>query len=892
MPEGRPDPDTLLKSLQAEETRATKGKLKLFLGYSPGVGKTYAMLEAARVRRAEGLEVCAGIVETHGRVETNALLEGLPLLPRRTVDYKGVTLSEFDLDAAIALKPPLVLVDELAHTNAPGSRHAKRWQDVEELLDRGISVYTTLNIQHMETAHDAVASVTGVIVHETVPDKLLERADEVELVDLPPVDLLKRLQAGKVYMPEAASRALGNFFKIENLTALREIALRALADRVNLQVEGYRESKSPEAIWPIAERLVVCVGPSPSSARLVRAAHRMASRFRAPWTAVFVDPPAWRPMTPADRERVSEHLRLAEKLGGDSAVLSGEDFAMEVISFARSRNATRILTGKPPRRLFPFPPSQVDRLIRGSSGIDILVTEGSEDDAVPPPPRARDASEKARGGWFFSLSVVAVSTLVAALMYHRFALSNLIMVYLLGTVVVSLRESKGPSILASFLSVLAYDFFFVPPRFTFAVADTQYLLTFAIMLSVSLVLSELTRRMRMQAEWARLREQRTSALFSLSQDLVAVDNLDAVVHLTAKRIDEVFDAEVLLLLPDGHGRLALKGGSHEVFTLPDKERAVAQWVFDLGRRAGPGTDTFQGADALYMPLNGVKGPVGVARIQARNQAPAFQSEQLNLLEAFAHLTALSLENEQLKDQAHTARVDAEGEKLRSSLLSSVSHDLRTPLAAILGSADSLLDAGSNLSPESRKGLLENIRDEAERLNRLLRNLLEMTRLSAGALKVVKTPQPLEEPIGSALARLGQRLADRKVTVQIPEDFPMVPVDGILIEQALFNLFENALKYTPAGCPLEVAASLNGNTAVVEVMDRGPGLAEGEEEAVFEKFHRGRDASGGGTGLGLAVAKGILEAHEGKLTASNRPGGGAAFRLELPLRAPGAQEEIP
>ena len=312
MPEGRPDPDTLLKSLQAEETRATKGKLKLFLGYSPGVGKTYAMLEAARVRRAEGLEVCAGIVETHGRVETNALLEGLPLLPRRTVDYKGVTLSEFDLDAAIALKPPLVLVDELAHTNAPGSRHAKRWQDVEELLDRGISVYTTLNIQHMETAHDAVASVTGVIVHETVPDKLLERADEVELVDLPPVDLLKRLQAGKVYMPEAASRALGNFFKIENLTALREIALRALADRVNLQVEGYRESKSPEAIWPIAERLVVCVGPSPSSARLVRAAHRMASRFRAPWTAVFVDPPAWRPMTPADRERVSEHLRLAE----------------------------------------------------------------------------------------------------------------------------------------------------------------------------------------------------------------------------------------------------------------------------------------------------------------------------------------------------------------------------------------------------------------------------------------------------------------------------------------------------------------------------------------------------------------------------------------------------
>jgi two-component system sensor histidine kinase KdpD len=883
-PDSRPDPETLLRHLQAEEAKEGLGRLKVFLGYSAGVGKTYAMLEAASVLRREGQDVCVGVVETHGRKETEALIRDLPILPRQEVEYKGIRLDEFDLDGALKRKPDILLVDELAHTNAPGSRHAKRWQDVEELLDRGISVYTTLNIQHLETSNDAVAQVTGISVHETVPDRLLERAEKVELVDLPPEELLKRLKDGKVYIPESASRALDHFFRIENLTALREISLRALADRVNVQAEAYRESKSPNVVWPTGERMLVCISSSPSSARLIRNTHHMASRLRAPWLAVFVDPPAWRQISEENRKSVSENLRLAETLGAETAVLSGEDFTQEVLSFARSKNVTRILIGKPPKRRWPLFPSVVDRLIRESKGLEILVTEGTEETQPIPPPKKPATQSDLKGGWFFALSVVIVCTLLAGAMFQHFALVNLIMVYLVGTVVVSLREGKGPSTFAAFLSVLIFDFFFVPPRLTLAIADTQYIFTFAIMLTVSLLLSELTRRLRVQAEWSRLREQRTLALFSLSQALAAAEGIEPLLQAASSRMAELFDADVFLFLPDARNRLELRAESVPFFSLSDKERGVAQWSYDLGRRAGKGTDTLPFAEALYIPLNGVKGAVGVARIRPHDEKSSYYQEQLNLLETFANVIALSVENESLRMQAQEAGIQAEGEKLRSALLSSVSHDIRTPLAAILGSATGLLES-TNLNETNRKEMLENIRDEAERLNRLLSNLLEMTRISSGALHLKKSPQSLEEVVGSALARLGRRVGNRKVENRIPSDLPLVPMDPVLMEQLLFNLMDNTLKHTPVEAGLEVEARLEGHTVFVEIMDKGPGLTPGEEETIFEKFVRGSHASAPGSGLGLAVARGIAKAHDGDLKAFQRPGGGAVFQLQLPLSPP-------
>jgi two-component system sensor histidine kinase KdpD len=608
----------------------------------------------------------------------------------------------------------------------------------------------------------------------------------------------------------------------------------------------------------------------------------MASRLRAPWIAVFVEPPAWRQISEENRKNVSENLQLAEKLGGETAVLSGEDFTQEVISFAKSKNATRILIGKPPKRWFgPFFRSNVDRLIRESEGLEVLVTEGEGNSQPISTPKVPPPQTIAGGGWFFALSIVTLCTLLSWFMSHHFALVNIVMLYLVGTVVVSLREGKGPSTLTAFLSVLAFDYFFIPPRFTFAIADTQYIFTFVIMLAVSLLLSELTRRMRLQAEWSRLREQRTSALFSLSQVLAAAEGVEPLIQAAAERVSELFEADVFILLPDARNRLELRAGTVPLFSLSDKERSVAQWSFDLGRRAGKGTDTLPLAEALYIPLNGVKGPAGVARVKPHDPEKQYYQDQLNLLETFANLIALSVENESLRVQAREAGIQAEGEKLRSSLLSSVSHDLRTPLAAILGSATGLLES-PQLGENDRKELLENIRDEAERLNRLLSNLLEMTRLSSGAMQIQKYAQSLEEVVGAALTRLGRRLGRRKVENRIPDDLPMVPMDDVLMEQLLFNLMDNTLKHTPMEAGLEVEARVEDNTLFVEIMDRGPGLTPGEEESIFEKFVRGSHVSAPGSGLGLAVARGIARAHGGDLTASQRPEGGAIFRLQLPL----------
>ena len=883
MAEHRPDPDALLARVKDEEARQRRGKLKVFLGAAAGVGKTYAMLEAAHERRAEGVEAVVGWVDTHGRAETETLLAGLEVLPPRQVEYRGTVLKDLDLDAALARRPTILLVDELAHTDAPGGRHVKRWQDVMELLDAGINVYTALNIQHIESLNDVVAKITGVVVRETVPDTVLEQADEVELVDLPPDDLLQRLKEGKVYVPAQAQEAIHNFFRKGNLTALRELALRCTADRVDADMRGYMRDRAIPKTWPVAERFMVCVGPSPHSARLVRAGKRLASTLRAEWIVAYVETPAHARLPEADRVRITQTLRLAEELGAQTVTLSGQRMSEEILTYARARNVSKIIIGRPTRPLWRriLLGSVVDALVRGSTDIDIHVISGEEPAPSPgapiPQTHPTDWAAYAR-----ATGVVALCTALAWLMFPYFELSNLIMVYLLGVVGVAARFGRGPSILASILSVAAFDFFFVRPYFTFAVSDSQYFITFGVMLVVALLISGLTVRIRAQAEAARQRERRTAALYGMSRELASTRGVEAIVRAAVRHITEVFRGELIVLLPGPEGQLRPATDLPAQLAMDQRERGVSQWVFEHGQMAGLGTTTLPGAKALYLPLVASRGTLGVLGVRPADARALEAPEQGHQLETFANQTALALERAQLAEEAQQAQVRAEADRLRDSLLSSVSHDLRTPLASITGAASSLLDADASLDARTRRDLLETLHEEADHLNRLVQNLLEMTRLESGALQLRQEWHPLEEVVGSALSRLAKPLRDRPVTTRLPEDLPLVPIHDVLIEQVLVNLLDNVVKHTPSGSPVELAAWASEGGVTVSVADRGPGLAPGEAERIFDRFYRGQAASPRGFGLGLAICRGIIDAHGGRIWAENRPGGGVDFRFTLPI----------
>jgi two-component system, OmpR family, sensor histidine kinase KdpD len=878
----RPDPEALLARVKAEETRQRRGKLKVFLGAAAGVGKTYAMLEAVREQKADGVDVLVGYVETHGRAETDALLEGLEILPARMVDYRGTVLREFDLDAALARHPALILVDELAHTNAPGLRHAKRWQDVVELLDAGINVYTTMNVQHLETLNDVVAKITGVVVRETVPDSVFEQADEVELIDLPPDELLERFKDGKVYMPEQAEEAVRNFFRKGNLIALRELALRRTAERVDAQMRVYMHEHAIGKAWPTAERLLVCVSPGPESARLVRAGKRMADRLGAPWVAAYVETPAQLRLPPEVRDRVTQTLRLAEQLGAETVRLPGEKMSEALLGFAHDRNVTKIVVGKPRRRLWTriLIGSIVDALVQGSGDIDIYVITAEREPGISTPLIRRRAIPTDWVPYVWALAVVAVASGVAWLTLPFFELANLVMVYLLGIVVVATRYGRGPSLAASVVSVAALDFLFVPPVFTFAVSDIRYVFTFAVMLVVGLVTSGLAARIRTQADAARQREQRTAALYAMSRELASTRGVDELLTIAVRHISEVFRSQVVVLLPGAGGSLAPWGIGQ--FVLDSNELGVGRWVHEHRQQAGLGTATLPGASALYLPLQAPRGPVGVLGVRPADQHALDAPDQLHQLETFANQTALAIERAQLADETQQAQVRVETERLRNSLLSSVSHDLRTPLATITGAASTMLDQGSRLDAETRRDLLESVREEADRLNRLVQNLLEMTRLESGALQLRKEWHPLEEVIGAALGRLGKELADRRVHTRVPPDLPLVPIDDVLVEQVLVNLLENAVKYTPRTSPIRIMATATDEAVTVEIADHGPGLPRGEEDKVFEKFHRAQPDSSRGVGLGLAICQGVVKAHGGRIWAQNLPEGGVAFLFTLPL----------
>ena len=884
--EQRPDPDELLKHTQAEEQAAKRGKLKIFLGYAAGVGKTYAMLEAAHQRKTQGIDVVVGYVETHKRAETEELVEGLDVLPRKQVEYRGVTLPEMDVDEVIKRHPAIVLVDEFAHTNAPNSRHPKRYMDVEEILDAGIDVYTTLNVQHLESLNDVVAQVTGVIVRETVPDRVLDEASEIEVIDLPPDELMTRLKEGKVYIPEQASRAIDKFFRKGNLTALREMSLRRAAERVDDQMRSYMQTRSISGPWAAGERLVVCISPSPLAEKLIRTTRRLADELNAEWYAIYVEIASKPETKPANRERIGQTLRLAEELGAKSLTIAGRSIQEAVLDFAHKNNITKVVVGKPlkPRWQEIWNGSIVDQLIYASGDIDVYVISARTEISKSILPREWQL-HRPFGRYVLGLLLVAVSTSLGLLIRGNLEPANLVMLYLASTVISAIYLGRGPSLLTAVAGVLAFDFFLIPPYLTFAVSDTQYFITFIALLIVSLVVSSLTARVREQAEAAIQREKQTAALYDLSKDLTSAADLLQVANIIISQIGNAFGRDVAIFLPDNK-QLQIFASSPN-YQPDDNELAVATWAYEHDQPAGRGTDTLPAASLRCHPLKTSNGIFGVLGVRSKDQTNFLSAEQRLTLAAFANQSALAIERASLSEQARQAELLRATESLQTALLNSISHDLRTPLVSITGALSSLDEDNNTLNESTRRALIENARGEADRLNRLVGNLLNMTRIESGAIKLRLESEDIQDVIGTALEQLGSRVANRKIQVIVPVGFPLVPMDFTLIAQVLVNILENAVKYSPADSAIEVSAELLDEKIRLKIADRGAGIPSEDLVRIFDKFYRvQRPENVSGTGLGLSISKGIVEVHHGTIYANAREGGGTIITIELPLNNTG------
>ena len=925
----RPDPDQLLDKLQRDEEKQRRGQLKIFFGASAGVGKTYAMLQATRQRRQEGVDVVVGIVETHGRAETAALLDGLDVLPPARIDYRGRPLAEFDLDGALARAPQLILVDELAHSNVQGARHLKRWQDVYELLDAGIDVYTTVNVQHLESLNDVVGAITGIRVWETVPDRVFDAADEVTLVDLPAEELLERMRDGKVYLAQQAERAVRNFFRKGNLIALRELALRRTADRVDAQMREYRADRSIQRIWQARERLLVCVGPGAEAPTLVRAAARLAASLKADWIAVYVETPRLQRLPDARRQRTLDALKLAAELGAETATLAGADAVAALIGYAKVRNVSKLVAGGSPKvglaRRFARPFGE--QLAERAGDVDLMLIRASASDetrAAPLDARARDWRDAfAQFGthrspprhYAYAAAICAAITGVASVVSGRLDLTNLVMLYLLGVVFSAVRLGRGPGVLQSFLSVAAFDFFFVPPRMSFSVSDTQYLLTFFGMLLTSLVISHLTSTLTRQASVAQRRERRTGAIYAMARELGAALTTEQIVEIGSRHVGEVFRARVAFLLPDSADQVRQKIEEPDAavtLTGAELDSDVGQWVYDQQKPAGRGTDTLPATAALYLPLKAPMRTRGVLAVASREPRELEVPEQQRMLDAFAAQIALALERVHYVEIARDALVNMESERLRNSLLSAISHDLRTPLTTIVGFSSMLANgraaaqageaAAAGRLAQREGELVDAIHDEALRMTGIVTNLLDMARLQAGSLQLKRQWSLLEETVGAALAACRRVLARHPVRVALPADLPLLQMDAVLMERLFTNLFENAAKYTPPDTSLDIGAERvtdDGQPFVrVHVDDHGPGLPAGMEVRIFDKFTRGeKESATPGIGLGLAICRAIVEAHGGKIGALNRtaPDGrvtGARFWFTLPVDTPPAAPAVP
>ena len=886
----RPDPDALLARVREEEAQERRGQLRIYFGSSAGVGKTYAMLLAARQLKSNGVDVVVGIVEDHGRSETAILTQGLEILPRKRFEHRGRALEELDLDAALTRRPTLVLVDELAHSNVPGSRHPKRWQDVEELLGAGIDVFTTLNVQHLESLNDVVGGITQVRVWETLPDKVFDDADEVVLVDITADELLDRLRAGKVYLPAQIERAAGNFFRKGNLMALREIALRRTADRIEDDVQAYRVNKAISPVWKTEAALLVCVGPDPGSEHLVRAAARLAGQLNVSWHAIYVETPKLQRLPPVERERILAVIKLAGELKANTAVLANPDVSRAAVDYARSHNLSRIVIGRSgalgpwpwqarhARRISNLAPD-IDLIEIGRGDMEAGRAVRAASSAAPEPGERREAK---RLRYLWAAAACVATTLVATPLLGVLELANIVMLFLLTVVLVAVRWGRGPATLAAVLGVASFDFFFVPPRFSFAVSDVQYLVTFAVMLAVALIIGNLTSGLRAQARVASHREERSRALYEFARDLSGALQAEQVVETSDRFFERSFRARAALLLPDDGGRLRMDESASRELAV---DTGIAQWAFDKSQAAGFGTDTLPGSEVLYVPLKAPMRTRGVLAIRPGNRRLLMIPEQRQQLDTFAALIAIALERVHYVEVARDALVTMESERLRTSLLSALSHDLRTPLTVLVALAESLTLAKPPLSAEHAE-LAHSIRDEARRMGALVANLLDMARLESGKVKPRLEWQPFEEVVGSSLAATREMLRRHRVETRLPRDLPLVRFDAVLMERVLVNLLENASKYTPAGSTIVLAAQVTGSDLCVTIADDGPGLPPGREEAVFQKFTRGeKESATPGVGLGLAICRAIVEAHGGTIRGANRPEGGAVFMFTLPLGTP-------
>jgi len=886
----RPEPAALM----AEAARETRGRLKVFLGAAPGVGKTYAMLEAAKRRAIEGTDVLVAVVETHGRAETEALLRDLPVLPRRAAHYRGRILTEMDTDSLIARHPGLALIDELAHSNAPESRHEKRWQDVEDVLAAGIDVYTTLNVQHIETLNDTVARITGVRVRETVPDSILEQADEIELIDLPPDDLIERLRAGKVYVQDQAARAVQNFFAKGNLTALREIAMRVAADRVDAQLREHMALNAIRGPWPTQERILVCLNESPTVRDAIRVAKRSADRARAEWIALTVTSARAEALSEEEADRLAASTRLAARLGAELATVEADgEVAREILDFARRRNVKRIVIGRPRRAsaLARMTRENVTRgLMRNGADFEITLTaaEGRDRDGQLTGLFPRIRLSATTRGYLAAVAAAVGATAIAMAAEGVLAVHGLSLIYMTGVVAVAASFGLGPALVTSTLSFLAYNFFFTDPRYTFSVVREADIVTLALFLAASILTGNLAARLHDRVQAQRVIVNRTSKLYNFSRQVAVAASFDDAVWAAVSHVASTLECESILLAPDADQRLRIVGGFPPEDHLEVREMTAAAYAWERGEPAGHGSGTLPAARWFFLPIRTGErrlGVLGIAREDWRGGPPL----DLRLLDALVDQVALGLERIRLTEDLQEARVASEAERLRTALLSSVSHDLRTPLVTIIGAAEMLTGAG--VPEPARSDLAETIREEGERLDRYVQNLLDMTRLGHGALKPNRTAADLGEVVGAARRRLRNLARDHRIETAIPADLPLILIDTILTEQVIANVLDNAMKYAPVGSAITLAGRVDGTRAILTIADEGPGIPPGAQERVFEMFYRveGGDRQRAGTGLGLAISRGLIEAQGGTIRAeSAHPDGtGTRIVIALPLANPEA-----
>jgi two-component system sensor histidine kinase KdpD len=892
--EARPSPDALLK----QASREARGRLKIFLGAAPGVGKTYEMLAQARQRRLDGVDAVIGVVETHGRVETDLLTKSFEIIPKKRILYKGQVLAETDIDAILQRRPQLVLMDELAHTNAPGSRHPKRYLDVEEILATGIDVYTTLNVQHIESLNDVVAKITHVQVRETVPDSIIDRADEVEVIDLTPEDLIQRLKEGKVYVPELAEHAIRNYFMPGNLTALRELALRRTAQRVDEQMVDYMRAHAIQGPWEASERVLVCINENPGSVALVRYARRLADRLHASWASIHVETGFSQRLSETERSRISDALRLSERLGGQAVTIPAGDVVQGLIAYARENNFTHIVIARSerPRWTELFRGSVTHKLIRRAGTISVHVIAPPPDEMASPQRAQPIAPAKAAPprAYLDSFAMVLVALAVSEVLKQFLAVSNIALVFLTAIITSAIAYGLWPALFACLASLLAYNFFFLPPLYTFTIADPENVINLVFFAFAAMIVSNLTARVRAQAMVARLRAKATEDLYQFSRKLAGVVTLDDLLWATAYQIASMLKVRVVLLLPDGES-IAVRAGYPPEDTLDEADLAAAKWVWMHGQAAGRGSDTLPGAKRLFLPMRTGRGIVAIVGLDNDGQGPLLSPDQRRLYDALADQAGLAIERINLAEDVDNARIAAATEKLRSAMLTSISHDLRTPLASILGSATALKEYRSTLDEPAQRQLIETIQEESERLNKFISDLLDMTRLEAGTIQPKAELVDVADVVGSALRRAGKILARHKVDIDLKPDLPMLKLDPVLFEQVLFNLLDNAAKYAPEGSTVRIRAVRSDGSVVVSVADEGEGIPEADLERIFDKFYRvhAADKQRAGTGLGLAICRGFVEAMGGTIAAVNRTDrSGAVFNITMPApqlaRAPEEQ----